>query len=165
MAKAKGKGGRPPLYEELGIKDKLPLIEAWTRDGMTEISMQKSIGVGKDTWISWKKNYPEFSDALKRGKEMVLALVENSLYKKALGYEVEEAETLFDENGTVINSKVKRKHIVPDTTSIIFALKNLDSTKWRDRREQVMEHSWDLSQMSDDEIEAELKKLESDQTG
>ena len=80
----------------------------------------------------WKKQYPSFSESLKRGKDVVDAQVENALLKRALGYEYEEVSEKY-ENGILVEKKVTKKHVIPDTTAQIFWMKNRQSLKWRDK--------------------------------
>ena len=75
------------------VKDKLMLIQKWARDGLTELQMQKNIGVGKTAWEKYKKEHPELREALKKGKEVFITEVENALAKRALGFEYEESKT------------------------------------------------------------------------
>lgn len=111
-------------------KDKLILLEGWARDGLTDEQIAKNIGIATSTFYEWKKKELEFSEALKKGKEVIDFEVENALLKRALGYEYEE-ETY--ENG-ILTKKVK-KQVAPDTTAQIFWLKNRQVKKWRDKVE------------------------------
>ena len=110
--------------------DKLILLEGWARDGLTDEQIAKKIGIATSTFYEWKKKELEFSEALKKGKEVIDFEVENALLKRALGYEYEE-ETY--ENG-ILTKKVK-KQVAPDTTAQIFWLKNRKPNNWKDRVE------------------------------
>lgn len=67
------------------VKDKLILVEGWARDGLTNEQIADNLGINQDTLYTYKKKYPEFSEALKKGKEVVDFEVENALLKNALG--------------------------------------------------------------------------------
>ena len=110
--------------------DKLILLEGWARGGLTDEQIAKNMGIAPSTLYEWKKKSKEFSESLKKGKEVIDFEVENALLKRALGYEYEE-ETY--ENG-ILTKKVK-KHVAPDTTAQIFWLKNRQVKKWRDKVE------------------------------
>ena len=112
------------------LKDKLILIQGMAREGLTQQQIADNLGINVDTLIEYKKKYPDFSNALKKGKEVIDFEVENALLKRALGYEYEE-ETY--ENG-ILTKKVK-KQVPPDTTAQIFWLKNRQVKKWRDKVE------------------------------
>ena len=111
-------------------KDKLILLEGWARDGLTDEQIAKNMGIAPSTLYEWKKKSKEFSESLKKGKEVVDFEVENALLKRALGYEYEE-ETY--ENG-ILTKKVE-KHVAPDTTAQIFWLKNRKPNTWKDKIE------------------------------
>lgn len=111
-------------------KDKLILLEGWARDGLTDEQIAKNMGIATSTFYEWKKKEKEFSETLKKGKEVVDFEVENALLKRALGYEYEEE---IYENG-ILTKKVK-KQVAPDTTAQIFWLKNRQTKKWRDKVE------------------------------
>lgn len=122
--------GRKPLWEEKGMDDKLILIEGWARDGLTDVQMYENLGVSCDTFYRWKREKSEFSEALKKGKEIIDRRVENALLKRALGYKYEEVTK---EDG--VETKRVTKEVVPDVTAQIFWLKNRKPGVWRDKQE------------------------------
>lgn len=122
---------RIELYEKLDIVNKLGLVEGWKRDGLTDEQIARNLGVSKHTLIKWKKNIPDFLDAIKKGKEVSDYELENALHKRAVGYYYEE-ETVINK-GEVVKIK-KYEHANP--TSLIFALKNRLPHKYRDKVEQ-----------------------------
>ena len=122
---------RIELYEKLDIVNKLGLVEGWKRDGLTDEKIARNLGVSKHTLIKWKKNIPDFLDAIKKGKEVSDYELENALHKRAVGYYYEE-ETVTNK-GEVVKIK-KYEHANP--TSLIFALKNRLPHKYRDKVEQ-----------------------------
>ncbi|MBY0020735.1 transposase [Paenibacillus sp. FSL M8-0228] len=126
--------GRPSKYES-HVQPKLLLIEAWARDGLTEADICKNLDVGKDAFISYKKEYPELVEALKNGKEVIDVMVENALLKAALGYEYRDEE-LNKATGEPIEL---RKTAHPNTTALIFWLKNRKPKEWRDKQEIGLE--------------------------
>ena len=120
--------------------DGLLQLEAWARDGLTDEEISKNIGISRSTLSEWKNRFSDISDALKKGKEIVDIHVENSLLKRALGYEYTEV-TKEVVNGQMVAVKQVTKHIMPDTTAQIFWLKNRNPEKWRDSRQLRAEAS------------------------
>ncbi|XVL42678.1 helix-turn-helix domain-containing protein [Staphylococcus equorum] len=132
---------RQTLYEKLDIKDKLGLVEGWKRDGLTDEQIAHNLGVSKHLIIKWKKEKPDFMDAIKKGKETSDYELENALHKRATGYYYKE-ETVTNK-GDVVQIE-KYEHANP--TSLIFALKNRLPAKYRDKIEQeVTQRNVDLN--------------------
>ena len=125
---------RISIYEKWGkggeLKDKLILIQGMARDGLTQQQIADNLGINVDTLIEYKKKYTDFSEALKKGKEVVDIEVENALLKRALGYKYDEVTY---ENG--VETKRVTKEVQPDTTAQIFWLKNRKPNNWKDRVE------------------------------
>ncbi len=90
------------------VKDKLVLVEGWARDGLTNEQIAEKLGINPDTLYKYQKEYPEFSEALKKGKEHIDYEVENALLKSAL-------------SGNI--------------TAQIFWLKNRKPNRWKDKIE------------------------------
>ncbi|MBU5439485.1 helix-turn-helix domain-containing protein [Tissierella sp. MSJ-40] len=162
----KKKGGRLSKYES-EWKDKLIVIEGWARDGLTDEQIAKNMGISPSTLYEWKKKYSEFSEALKRGKDVIDREVENALLKRALGYGYEEVtkermikkdvkgDPMTDLHGfpisEMVTTKIVTKQVVPDTTAQIFWLKNRKPEQWRDKQEVTHSGS----------VDAGLEKLNS----
>ena len=133
---AKGK------YQRWLEPDGLILLEGWARDGLTDEQIAINCGCSSSTLYEWKAKYPEISEALKRGKEVVDMEVENALLKRALGYEYQEERIeVSEKDGKKIIQTIK--HVVPDTTAQIYWLKNRRPDKWRDKPAPDMQDSAD----------------------
>ena len=120
------------------IKDKLTLVEGWARDGLTDEQIANNLGINVATLYRYKKQHSEFCESLKKGKEVVDYEVENALLKRALGYNYTEKtyETSYNEAlGEYVKTLTKEvtKQVSPDTTALIFWLKNRKPEKWRDK--------------------------------
>lgn len=122
---AKGK------YQKWLEPDSLILLEGWARDGLTDEQIAAKIGIHVSTLYDWKDKYPEISEALKKGKDVVDFEVENALLKRALGYTYEEIKTKETDNGVEVTTTIKE--VVPDVTAQIYWLKNRRPDKWRDK--------------------------------
>lgn len=124
---AKGK------YHEWLQQDNLLMIEGWARQGLTDEQIASNIGIGTTTFYTWVDRFPVIRESLKKGKAPVDFEVENALYKRAVGFEYEEVETLIEEVNGEKKKKVKRtkRTALPDTSAIIFWLKNRKPEQWR----------------------------------
>jgi hypothetical protein len=139
---------RPSKYDT-HVQPKLNLVEAWARDGLTNDQIAHNLGINVATLYEYQKQYPEFSEALKNGKDDIDVMVENALLKRALGYRYEEityeAIEIGEGESAMPATKVKTvvKEVQPDTTAQIFWLKNRRSAAWRDK--QDVEHSGNIT--------------------
>jgi len=75
------------------IEKKLPMIEKWAREGLTEIQICRNIPIGKTTFEKYKKEKPELAERLKAGKDIDIAEIENAFNRLAKGYDYEERKT------------------------------------------------------------------------
>ena len=114
--------------------DKLTLLEGWARDGLTKEQIANNIGIGRTTLFEWEKKEPNIANTLKKGKEVVDIEVENALLKRATGYTTRIREQKLDKDGNVYELE-RDIYIAPDTTALIFWLKNRQKEKWRDKVE------------------------------
>lgn len=92
-------------------KEGLTLLKGWASDGLTDEQIAQNCSINRQTLYDWKKKYPDISDTLKKGKEVVDYQVENALFNSAI-------------NGNV--------------TAQIFWLKNRRPEKWREKQQEVM---------------------------
>lgn len=143
------KAGRHGKYEEWLDKDSLLKVQGWARDGLSDEQIAHNIGINKGTLCVWKNRFPEFADAIKKGKEVVDREVENAMLKRALGYEYDEItqEPVTDKDTGVTEMRVTKrvtKQIVPDVTAQIFWLKNRKPEEFRDKRDVELSGSVDL---------------------
>ena len=127
---AKGK------YDEWLTEEGLLKIEGWARDGLTDEQIAHNMGIAIKTLYNWKNKHVPILQALKNGKEVVDRMVENALLKSALGYEYEEDGMTKD--GDVVPLR-KVQH--PNTTAMIFWLKNRKPKEWRDKQVTEFENS------------------------
>ncbi len=133
---------RPSKYHQ-EWSDKLVLIEGWARDGLNDEQIAHNMQIGLSTLYDWKKKFSEFSEALKRSKEVVDLEVENALLKRALGYNytetTSERRAMYNDDKEVVGyemvvTKKVSKEVHPDVTAQIFWLKNRKPEQWRDTK-------------------------------
>lgn len=122
---------------ETDVKPRLVEIEAWKRDGLTDEQIFKNLGISRDTFYKYKEKYSDFSEAIKKGKEVADIEVENALFKRAIGYrykeKIKEVKEI-DGKKTVFIKEVE-KEMPGDVGAQIFWLKNRKSSKWKDKQD------------------------------
>ncbi|MGB3988759.1 MAG: helix-turn-helix domain-containing protein [Minisyncoccales bacterium] len=103
--------------------------------GKTNPEIGEVLGVSVETLNEWRKQYPEFSEAIKGNKDQADAPVVKSLYQRALGYEYKEIKVIETPDGKR-RKEVTVKKVAPDVTAQIFWLKNRQPKDWRDKHDQ-----------------------------
>lgn len=150
---AKGK------YQEWLTPEGLLLIEGWARDGLTDEQIAYNMGIRRQTLYDWKKKYPDISDSLKSGKEVIDRKVENALLKRALGFEYDEVTQELNMDGELEVTKVVTKQVVPDTTAQIFWLKNRQPVKWTNKEASDITKANRELELKERELELKEKEL------
>lgn len=138
MAKNKGKQGPLSKYH-----DEYPRIAkvACEEGGFTDIGLAKLFNVCKATITIWKREHPEFGDAIRQGKESFdTNYVEKALLKRALGYSYEEVIHEAGREGKLVPTRKIQKHLAGDVKAQIFWLRNRNRKRWpdTDRHEGAM---------------------------
>lgn len=128
-------------------KDKLTILAAWARAGKTDDEIAKLVGISRSTLGEWKKKHEKIGEALSTGKDYADRLVENSLYRAALGYTVTNKKPIKTRHITYENGKKVKEdevieyaeetvHVDGDTKAIVFWLENR-MPEWRKRCEEI----------------------------
>lgn len=155
--------------------------------GATDADLANAFGVSERTINRWKYEYDNsgnmiigedgqrvlsaFGKALMEGKEIADAKVEKCLYKRAIGYDIEEEERIVEYNadGSVKPIKVKRnkKPVPPDVMAIMYWLNNRkkNTGEWSQKQEITLTNGNSgieaaVRELSVDDARRLLKKIE-----
>ena len=188
---AKGK------YREWITDEGLLKLQGWARDGLTDEQIAYNIGIRRETLYQWENRFPNISNALKKGKEVVDRQVESSLYKRANGYMTTDHQyKVVDIDDNVLWAKRKRaenqykidhpeateeeikiygiehvktrerieifqneREVPPDTTAIIFWLKNRKPEAWRDKQDVNLGGDVNIRRSMKNLTDDELRRL------
>lgn len=132
-AKAKKNvGGRPSKYSKYYAPRMAELMSA---AGMIDKEMADELGIAESTFHKWKKDHPEFSDAIAKGKEKPNRLVESALIKSALGHNGDDVTQYRDADGNITGTVMHRRYIPPSTGAMVFFLKNRIPDRWKDKQD------------------------------
>lgn len=134
---------RPSKYET-HVAPRLEEVKDWVRNGATDEEVAIRLGINPDTLYTYKKKFSEFSETIKKGKEIFDSEVENALYERCLGGKVslrrpfKVKRTIFN-NGKRVREEEEvvmadyEEYVIPDTIAQIFWLKNRRPDKWREK--------------------------------
>ncbi|TQE97091.1 MAG: hypothetical protein FKY71_16315 [Spiribacter salinus] len=123
---------RPSGYDNLNKAH----VEKLAKAGWTDKQMADFFGVTVQTWDNWKNKNPKFFGSLKDWKAEADHVVERSLYERATGYS--HPDTHISNYQGIVTETPITKHYPPDTTAMIFWLKNRQPTQWRDKQDHEL---------------------------
>lgn len=135
-------------------KEAIDTIYKALSEGETQKRAGELAGICEDTFIEWKKNKPEFAELVKKAlaewNSKRVEKLEASLIKRAMGYDAKEtkaelAPNPMGGNPIIVKQTVTTKSVAPDTAALIFALTNLAPDKWKNRQDNRVEHSGDVT--------------------
>lgn len=145
--------GRPSSYHDSYPKQAEKLCQL----GATDAQIADFFEVAQSTIYLWKHQHPEFSEALKAGKEFADERVVRSLYQRAVGYEQDEVKIFMPAGASEPVYAPYRARVQADTTAAIFWLKNRRPEEWRDRSDVTVRH--EASELTDAELDSRIAEL------
>jgi transposase-like protein len=99
--------------------------------GATHSELAAFFGVGRQTIVNWMAAHEEFEEAVRAGAAVADAKVEQSLYRRALGFSRKVQRPFLAKDGTPVAVDYEEE-VPPSETACIFWLKNRDPERWRD---------------------------------
>lgn len=132
-------------------------------NGATIKSFCAEMDIDYNTHIAWMDN-SNYSNAIKKANEIFkmnyVRNLERSLYDQAMGnYTQKKKRTrIINEDGKpqVKETIIDEITVAPNATATIFALKNADPSKWRDKQEHDVRHINPINIKVDEETKAIL---------
>lgn len=123
--------GRPSKFDKINL-DQVERLAMFGRLDLADIAV--ILGINQETLHAWKKKYPEFSNAIKKGRAKANFNVKKKMYERATGYSHPE-EKIFCFQGEIIKTKTI-KHYPPEPAAFIFWLCNQEPDEWKRDRKQ-----------------------------
>jgi hypothetical protein len=149
------------------------ICELIAADDYTIAEVCEQSGISRETFNVWKNTKPDFSDSIKKAEERRLETFKKAARSGLLillqGKQWEEVTTEYvedKEDPKKPKIKFKRKvtkFILPNPTSVIFAMKNLDSEYFKDKIETKNEntnYNYNSVPLTPEEIKQFSKALE-----
>lgn len=118
--------------ERLFLPDHLNQVRAIAMRGIDEEQMSELFDIKRSQIVKWKKQYPQFKEALENGYTDADAAVLSAVYQSAVGYTHDE-EKLFFWDGDVTRADTV-KHYKPDMVAAKLWLTNRQREHWKDRQ-------------------------------
>ena len=133
------KKGRPTKYDPDIHPDEA--YDWMSKFGFTIDDLAKAMKVAQSTIYNWQELYPDFLEAIKKGRDdFDSGNVESALLRRAMGYDYEEKVYATDrKTGVEYVKERKLKHMPPDPLSGIMWLTNRQPGRWKHARHLKVE--------------------------
>ena len=136
--KRKRRPGRPSKYKP----EFAERVTDYCLLGATNQELARIFKVRDTTIPEWIDRYPEFAEAIKKGREIADANVAKALYRRAIGWTQPAVKIAIKIEILPDGREIKSEHIVPytehfppDTAAAFIWLKNRQPHRWRDKKE------------------------------
>jgi Asp-tRNA(Asn)/Glu-tRNA(Gln) amidotransferase A subunit family amidase len=124
--------GRPTDYQP----EFCQVAHSLAQEGATDREVAEAIDVSERTLYRWKHEHPEFRQALQLGKDAADERVEQSLYRRAVGYSFDAIKIMQNAGEAFVEPYVE--HVPPDVGAAKFWLTNRRGQDWREKREHEL---------------------------
>lgn len=134
--------GRPSKWKELDMPNRFDAVIGWCKQGYTDKEMCAMLGISHTVWYEWKNNYPEFADAIKKGKDTANGEMLAAAFAQTTGFYYKETVPMkvkVDRDTEEIVMVEVEKFLPPNPTMSIFMLKNRMPNEYKDKREVSLE--------------------------
>ena len=123
-------------------KDQHPeLIRGLATIGKTDEEIADLLGITRVTLHRWRKKYQDCHTASDEGKAIIDKEIEDTLFSRATGAKKLTEKKIIKLPDGSTRQEITEKEIAPDTTAMIFWLKNRKPTEWRDKQDVEMSGS------------------------
>jgi hypothetical protein len=147
-------GGRPTVYKP----ENAEIARYACMLGATNETLATRFGVCRRTIDSWIATIPEFSFAIRQGREGANEAVVSALFRRATGME-QTMTKVFCHRGQPVTADYTL-HLPPDVRACIFWLRNRRPEEWRESRPVVAEKKDEPNWVSELEAASERVRLE-----
>lgn len=176
--------GRPDAWEDLEMSKRLTSITGWAKQGATVKELCEMIGISDSTFYKWQAEKPEFKDAVRAGRHFANGELLAAAFRQSTGFTVPRKTAVryktYEEfkdpkTGENVLKPVEKVTIVedemyiePNAQLIQFMLANRMPEHYK--RQHHLQHSGSIGgsmfgHLSDEELDAELAKLEGEEDG
>lgn len=118
----------------------LEALTEYASQSIENYKIAEALDISTRTFYKLLSTNAEFKQAYEQGIDNRKYALEKALLKRAEGFTATESQTVVTddpEKGRIVKNTVTQKNYVPDSTALIFSLKNLYSDKYKDRVESV----------------------------
>lgn len=159
----KSNGGKSSTLEE--ILNDLDKVTEMSKNGYNKTEIARHYGITRQTLYAYELSAPEISEAIKRGRRVVVNDIKAAMLKRAKGFQYEEKKVITErieyEDGELIiparkvRTEVTTKTALPDTAAGLVLLQHWAKDEGWSRDPQSLE-------LKKKELELKEKRAESE---
>ncbi len=123
------------------VEPRLEEIKGMYMDGLSDRDVIHNLGISEKSFYTYKNKYPEFAEAVATSKVVADYRVQNSLYRKCIGYKDKvkksyKTKEVHYQDGKKVFEKEVIKYgedevlVQPDTMAIMYWLNNRKPANW-----------------------------------
>lgn len=146
-------------YEDL----KLEQVKALAEYGHTDSYMASFFGVYKSTWDRWKKQYPEFGEAVELWGKVATGRVQKALFELAVGYTYKTQKAFMHKATGLVQVVDVVETVPPSPSACMFWLERREREDWGVKavieHEGKVEHDHKHRAVPDEELEDRIFEI------
>lgn len=123
--------GRPTLIDDIDLE----WVQRLAAGGLTKAEIAEAVGIGRSTLMAYQAEYPDFLDAINRGRARDLTDIEDALHRAAKGYTFMEEKLQYDTQVGKWARETVIKHSNPDTKAALAILQHAETGSWKPKTE------------------------------
>ena len=137
------KGKMLDLYEKWEasghLEDKLKSISEMVSKRATQRQVAEYLGITEKTIIKLRKVHPKLNNAFQYGDEELKHKLLDAVYRRAIGFEYEETQTVIEETKTGTKKRITKfkKQSLPDIAAIKYLLVTKFGIEYNEKKAEI----------------------------
>lgn len=123
--------GRPTLIDDIDLE----WVQRLAAGGLTKAEIAEAVGIGRSTLMAYQAEYPDFLDAINRGRARDITEIENAVHRAAKGYTFMEEKLQYDTQVGKWARETAVKHCPPDIKAALAILLHSETGSWKSKTE------------------------------
>ncbi len=127
-------------WEEDGIlEEKLKLIQELVSKRVDPIKIAEALNISLRTLTTFKNKYIRVKNAFIFGNSELIDNLVDSIYKRAIGYEYEEVQTIIEETKTGTKKRIvkNKRHLPADVSASKYLLAIKGGIEYKENKEEL----------------------------
>lgn len=123
--------GQPSKIEDIDLE----WVQKLSAGGLTKKEIAGACGIALSTLMDYQIRYPEFLEAIERGRARDIAEIENAVHRAAKGYTFMEEKLQYDTQVGKWARETAVKHCAPDIKAALAILLHSETGSWKPKTE------------------------------